>query len=105
MTGQFYLGGLLRCCAEVMWSVNRGQDRRYRCGVCGRGIDALSAEVEVWELAHHQYPALGGGHTPYDDRGVLLARVLHHVDLVREGVDFRFVLEVRGSAGRPGRPG
>ncbi|GAA1784284.1 hypothetical protein GCM10009682_03090 [Luedemannella flava] len=89
---QYYLSGLLRCCDEVMWSVSRGMDRRYRCAVCGQGVDALAAEVEVWERAHLRRPSLGTPHTPYHQRGAALRRALSRVDVVRSGNGVRFVI-------------
>jgi hypothetical protein len=68
-----------------MWPVTRRIDRRYRCTECGRAVDALSAEVTVWEKARLARPSLGTGATPYDQRQVLLAREVLRVDLTAGG--------------------
>ena len=95
MTYPFYLHGLLRCCGTPTWSVTRSGNRRYRCATCGHGIDALTAEVEVWELAWQRKPDLGNGRTPYEQRGVLLAGVLDHVNIVTTGAAYQFDLSFR----------
>ena len=95
MTYPFYLHGLLRCCGTPMWSVTRSDNRRYRCATCGHGVDALTAEVEVWELACQREPALGDGRTPYEHRGVRLAGVLDQVNVVTTGTAYQFDLRYR----------
>jgi hypothetical protein len=72
-----------------MWTVTRRLDRRYRCDHCGQGVDALSAEVRVWELATRARPRLGGGLTPYAERRQLLLGCVSRVHRVGGGVGFR----------------
>jgi hypothetical protein len=73
--GPFYLDGLLYCHAP-MRPVTWRRERSYQCGVCRHSVDALAAEVEVWEMATHQRPALGTGSTPYAERALRLAGAL-----------------------------
>ena len=75
-----------------MWCVTRAATRRYRCGVCEQGLDALAAEVEVWELARTRIPTLGNAHTPYDERARPLASALRAIDVARSSSGHRFVL-------------
>src|SRR3954454_13188793 len=77
VTDPFYLQGLVRCCGMPMWSVTRHNSRRYRCATCGHGIDALTAEVEVWERACERNLSIGDGRTPYEKRRDQLT---HHLD-------------------------
>jgi hypothetical protein len=95
MTNPLYLHGLLRCCDAPMWSVTRRGNRRYRCDVCCWSIDALSAEVEVWELVCRRVPDFGDGHTPYEQRGGRLTNVVRHVDLVWTRRTYTFRLSLR----------
>jgi hypothetical protein len=81
---QFYLSGLLYCCGVPMWPVTRRADRRYRCERCGRGVDALTAEASVWELAYTAEPRLGVAGTPYEDRAGLLADVVDRVEFRKD---------------------
>lgn len=76
--GPFYLDGLLYCHLP-MDPVTSRRGRAYRCGVCRHSVDALAAEVEVWELATEARPELGSGSTPYADRAARLAPVLRWV--------------------------
>jgi hypothetical protein len=80
MTGPFYLAGLLHCCGVPMQTVTWRADRRYRCLSCGRGVDAISAEVEVWDRTWRTDRLLGDAFTPYQDRQFLLSSVLARVD-------------------------
>src|SRR3954454_4310230 len=93
VTGPFYLTGLLRCCGVPMWSVTRAGSPRSRCAACGWGVDAVAREVEVWELAHTSQPRLGHPHTPYGERGGLLAVALRAVEVThgRSGHQFALV--------------
>jgi hypothetical protein len=77
--GPYYLDFLLYCHVPMLGCVARGGRRVYNCSQCRRGIDALAAEVEVWELATRERPDLGNGMTPYSQRGALLAGVLRRV--------------------------
>jgi hypothetical protein len=76
--GPFYLEGLLFCHVP-MRPVTWRRDRAYQCGACRWSIDALTAEVEVWELATRARPRLGDGSTPYAKRRALLASMLDRV--------------------------
>lgn len=87
--GPFYLDGLLYCHAP-MWSVTgRGGSRRYTCKVCRVSIDALAAEVEVWERATAERPELGFWGTPYTERAARLAGLLRWARQVGDG---RYIL-------------
>ncbi|GAA1791153.1 hypothetical protein GCM10009682_11440 [Luedemannella flava] len=94
MSGPFYLSGLLSCCGSPMWCVTRTGTRRYRCGVCGRGVDALAAEVEVWELVHTSHPGLGNAHTAYEERRHRLDTVVWTVEVIHGRAGHRFVPQV-----------
>ncbi|WP_344128862.1 hypothetical protein [Luedemannella flava] len=99
----FYLNGLLHCCDVPMWPITRRTYddrvlRRYRCERCGQGVDALAAEVEVWELATRAAPALGHPHTPYDLRGAQLVGALARVS--RSGDRFALVWITMGPSSR-----
>jgi hypothetical protein len=87
--GEFYLSGLLHCCGLAMWPVTRRAGRRYRCEVCGRGLDAIAAEVVVWDQAWRAQPLLGNGLTPYEQRHALLAAALSRVDVSRTGGSYQ----------------
>jgi hypothetical protein len=76
--GPFYLDYLLFCHVPMLGATRAGR-RTYVCSRCKRRIDALAAEVEVWELATTERPDLGNGQTPYTERGQLLAGVLRRV--------------------------
>jgi hypothetical protein len=93
----FYLAGLLYCHAPMRPETSR-QGRLYRCGVCSDMIDALSAEVEVWELATNQRPGLGFWGTPYEERAARLRDVLRWARLLKTG---RYLLRWHSAPGRP----
>ena len=69
----------------------------FRCGrsrgagnvptsvVCRYSVDALAAEVEVWELVTRQRPELGIGSTPYTQRADRLVAVLRWARLHNNG--------------------
>jgi hypothetical protein len=91
----FYLDGLLYCHAP-MRPVTRRTRRRYECPVCRCSVDALAAEVEVWEQAHTARPDLGAGSTPYEHRAARLAAVLRWARLLANG---RYTLRWHGAIG------
>ncbi|MFC7478829.1 hypothetical protein ACFQX7_00460 [Luedemannella flava] len=98
----FYLNGLLHCCDVPMWPITRRTYddrvlRRYRCERCGQGVDALAAEVEVWELARGP-PLRWGIPTPYDLRGAQLVGALARVS--RSGDRFALVWITMGPSSR-----
>ena len=91
----FYLDGLLYC-HGAMRPVTRRTRRRYECPVCQASVDALAAEVEVWEQAHTARPELGDGSTPYQQRAARLAPVLRWARLLANG---RYLLRWHGAPG------
>ncbi|GAA1794316.1 hypothetical protein GCM10009682_15130 [Luedemannella flava] len=93
--GPFYLDRFLYCHAP-MWAVIDRRGRRYRCKVCNQSIDALAAEVEVWEQATAERPELGFWGTPYEERAARLTGVLRWARRLDTG---GYVLRWIGSLG------
>jgi len=88
----FYLHDLLHCHnGHRMTPSQRGSQRVYRCPSCGRQVDALGVEVEVWERITRDRPDIGAPATLYADRNAILSRVLRAVELSPEGTAFRLI--------------
>lgn len=99
--GPFYLDGLLYCHVP-MRPVTWRRERTYQCGACRYAVDALAAEVEVWELATRQLPELGNGSTPYAQRAERLTAVLRWARLHNHG---HYLLRWLDQPSRSGHPG
>lgn len=95
--GPFYLDGLLQC-HVLMRPVTWRRERSYQCGRCGYSVDALGAEVEVWEQARLARPRLGTGRTPYAERGWRLSAELTRARLLANG---RYALDWRDQPNKP----
>jgi hypothetical protein len=88
----WYLRGLMRCsCGVLMDTTTRGETRFYRCaGTCGRRVDAIGVETEVWQRATELRPALLQADTPAAGRREALAPVVLCVELrPAQGLTFR----------------
>jgi len=88
----YYLHDLLHCHdGHRMTASQRGTQRVYRCPSCGRQVDALGVEVEVWERLTRDRPDIGEPATLYSERNAILCRVLRAVELGAEGTAFRLI--------------
>src|SRR3954451_21142306 len=88
----YYLRDLLHCTdGSRMSSGQRGVQRIYFCQRCGRQVDAITLEVEIWERVTHNRPDIGVPGTPYPERHDILCRVLRAAHLRAQGTAFRLV--------------
>lgn len=94
----FYLNMLLWC-HQPMQPVTFRPDRTYQCGSCKRAVDALTAEVDVWDIVIKTRPTLGTAHTPYRMRAAILFEAVASVQLTGDG----YLIQWRPNLG-PQRP-
>jgi hypothetical protein len=86
-----------------MHSSTRNRTRFYTSGDgCGRRVDAIAVETEVWQRVSYLRPAVCDPGLPTDLRHVLLTTLLTRIELGPRGLTFRLRWQPPGAAGDVG---